>query len=216
MLTNNFAYGSADDKQKITGNAREEWKWMTLGEIAYYPKNRVSIKDIKYYVGVENLQKEKGGVMFSSEKPQVDSVIKFEPNDILIGNIRPYLKKIWFSDKEGGTNGDVVLVRIKNDFNKSICYKFLFYLLSSDNFSNMTINLQKVQKCLVEIRSVFLIIKFPFHPSPSSSALSLSSTSSRHWSATSLKVCRQRLLHRKSGMSITETSCCGLRGAIDN
>lgn len=26
LLTNNFAYGSADDKQKITGNAREEWK----------------------------------------------------------------------------------------------------------------------------------------------------------------------------------------------
>lgn len=33
LLTNNFAYGSADDKQKITGNAREEWKWMTLGEV---------------------------------------------------------------------------------------------------------------------------------------------------------------------------------------
>lgn len=33
LLTNNFAYGSADGKQKITGNAREEWKWMTLGEV---------------------------------------------------------------------------------------------------------------------------------------------------------------------------------------
>ena len=34
MLTNNFAYGSADDKQKITGNARGEWKWMKMSEIA--------------------------------------------------------------------------------------------------------------------------------------------------------------------------------------
>lgn len=34
LLTNNFAYGSADDKQKITGNAREEWKWMKMSEIA--------------------------------------------------------------------------------------------------------------------------------------------------------------------------------------
>ena len=36
LLTNNFAYGSADDKQKITGNAREEWKWMTLGEVGTF------------------------------------------------------------------------------------------------------------------------------------------------------------------------------------
>ena len=34
LLTNNFAYGSADDKQKITGNARGEWKWMKMSEIA--------------------------------------------------------------------------------------------------------------------------------------------------------------------------------------
>lgn len=34
LLTNNFAYGSADGKQKITGNAREEWKWMKMSEIA--------------------------------------------------------------------------------------------------------------------------------------------------------------------------------------
>lgn len=33
LFANNFAYGSADGKQKITGIAREEWKWMTLGEV---------------------------------------------------------------------------------------------------------------------------------------------------------------------------------------
>ena len=46
LLTNNFAYGSADGKQKITGNAREEWKWMTLGEVGTFARgNGLQKKD---------------------------------------------------------------------------------------------------------------------------------------------------------------------------
>lgn len=46
LLTNNFAYGSADDKQKITGNARDEWKWMTLGEVGTFTRgNGLQKKD---------------------------------------------------------------------------------------------------------------------------------------------------------------------------
>ena len=46
MLTNNFAYGSADGKQKITGIAREEWKWMTLGEVGTFTRgNGLQKKD---------------------------------------------------------------------------------------------------------------------------------------------------------------------------
>ena len=36
LLTNNFAYGSADDKQKSGANARDGWKWMTLGEVGTF------------------------------------------------------------------------------------------------------------------------------------------------------------------------------------
>jgi len=35
-------------------------------------------------------------------------------NDILVGNIRPYLKKIWFADCFGGTNGDVLVIHLTN------------------------------------------------------------------------------------------------------
>lgn len=46
LLTNNFAYGSADDKQKITGIARGEWKWMTLGEVGTFTRgNGLQKKD---------------------------------------------------------------------------------------------------------------------------------------------------------------------------
>lgn len=52
-------------------------------------------------------------------------------NDILIGNIRPYLRKIWFADNEGGTNGDVLAIQTTSD---NIFPKFLFILLSSERF----------------------------------------------------------------------------------
>ncbi len=55
-------------------------------------------------------------------------------DDILIGNIRPYLKKIWRADREGGTNGDVLTIRIKKDFKKEINTGYLYQILSSDKF----------------------------------------------------------------------------------
>ena len=49
-----------------------------------------------------------------------------------IGNIRPYLKKIWLSDCAGGTNGDVLVIQI--DERERLLPKYLFYVLSSDRF----------------------------------------------------------------------------------
>lgn len=105
-----------------------------LGEVCSIPKERVNIKRIPncLYVGVENLLKDKGGMLPAIEMPSVHDVIKFENKDILIGNIRPYLKKIWLADKDGGTNGDVILLRINQ--NIPLSPKFLYYRLSSDDF----------------------------------------------------------------------------------
>jgi type I restriction enzyme S subunit len=51
--------------------------------------------------------------------------------DVLLGNIRPYLRKIWFADLDGGTNGDVLIIRGYRDI---ISPKFLYYILSSEEF----------------------------------------------------------------------------------
>ena len=50
----------------------------------------------------------------------------------MIGNIRPYLKKIWLADCIGGTSGDVLAIQI-ND-RTQITPKFLYYIMSSENF----------------------------------------------------------------------------------
>ena len=76
------------------------------------------------------------GVEFTNKIPVSDSFIKYETDDILIGNIRPYLKKIWKADRTGGTNQDVLTIRIKSQWKKSVSPEYLYYQLSSDTFFN--------------------------------------------------------------------------------
>lgn len=86
-----------------------------LSDVAQYAKERISTNRLtKYnYVGVDNLLQNKTGKKHSEHLPTEGNVIEFNKEDVLIGNIRPYLKKIWFADCEGGTNGDVLTIRIK-------------------------------------------------------------------------------------------------------
>ncbi|WP_295756106.1 restriction endonuclease subunit S [uncultured Holdemanella sp.] len=109
-------------------------EYKELQEICHYSKNRINASEVDNttYVGVENLLQNKQGKTLASSVPTTGNVIRFDIGDILIGNIRPYLKKIWLSDCVGGTNGDVLVVQI-ND-RKIIIPEFLYYVLSSDAF----------------------------------------------------------------------------------
>ena len=109
-------------------------EYKELNEIAHYAKKRINATEINEntYVGVENLLQNKQGKTISSSVPNNGKVIQFEKGDILIGNIRPYLKKIWLSDCAGGTNGDVLAIQI-ND-RTQIAPEFLYYVMSSDKF----------------------------------------------------------------------------------
>jgi len=103
-----------------------------LGDVAQYAKERVdsSIISTHTYVSVENLLQNKEGKKDASTVPS-GSLIKYEKGDILIGNIRPYLKKIWLADIDGGTNGDVLTIKITD---KDIIPSYLYHILASDAF----------------------------------------------------------------------------------
>lgn len=109
-------------------------EYKTLGEVAQYAKTRIDASKMneKNYVGVENLLQEKRGKTTASSVPVSGKVIAFESGDVLIGNIRPYLKKIWLADCAGGTNGDVLAVQI-ND-RSLLMPEYLYYVLCSDQF----------------------------------------------------------------------------------
>lgn len=74
----------------------------------------------------------KMGVTLASSIPAATSASKYEVGDILLSNIRPYFCKIWQADKIGSCSGDVLVLRA----NDSIDSKFLYYVLSDQNFFN--------------------------------------------------------------------------------
>ena len=112
-------------------NVNIEWK--TLGEVAEYVRQRVAVDQLcaQTYVGVDNLLPNRAGKQDSNYLPTEGNAIAYQPNDILIGNIRPYLKKIWKADNEGGASGDVLVVRIKNSL---LIPGYLYHLLADDRF----------------------------------------------------------------------------------
>ena len=114
----------------------ESVEWKTLGEVAYYPQEKISASKLNKtnYVSVENLLQNKAGKVYSSCCPQEGNWKKYEIGDILIGNIRPNLRKIWLANIIGGTNGDVLTIRINDTYKHNISTNFLYYILSSEDF----------------------------------------------------------------------------------
>lgn len=105
-------------------------------EIAAVSKQRIASALVRResFVGVENLLSNKAGKVSSKREPTDGSLTEFQPGDILIGNIRPYLRKVWLADHAGGASGDVAVVHINDEARNRISSRYLYYLLSSENF----------------------------------------------------------------------------------
>ncbi|STO59909.1 type I restriction modification DNA specificity domain-containing protein [Canicola haemoglobinophilus] len=113
--------------------AKVGFEWKTLGEVASYSKSRISFEklDESNYVGVDNLLQNRAGKTLSNYVPTSGNLTEFIKDDILIGNIRPYLKKIWHADCMGGTNGDVLVIRVMS---QKINPRYLYQVLADDKF----------------------------------------------------------------------------------
>ena len=110
-----------------------EWKEYKLGEICSFVKDKISMRDVStdVYISTENMLPDKGGITRASSIPMDGMVTRYYPETVLISNIRPYFKKIWFADKEGGCSNDVLCFK-GNDV--LINSKYLYYLLAQDIF----------------------------------------------------------------------------------
>lgn len=105
-----------------------------LGQVAGYSTTRISSAelDTTTFVGVDNLLPNQQGKVDSSHVPDMGNCTEYLPGEILLGNIRPYLKKVWRATNRGGCNGDVLAVRITEK--NRLSPEFLYYLLSADSF----------------------------------------------------------------------------------
>ena len=103
-----------------------------LDVLCDYADGRVSVADLDLdsYISTENMLQNKEGISQSSGLPTVAQTQAYQPDDVLISNIRPYFRKIWFADRSGGCSNDVLVLRAKDT-----CYpRFLYYVLSDNNF----------------------------------------------------------------------------------
>lgn len=76
-------------------------------------KANCSEADFDTYVSTESLLPNKMGRQIASSLPQTGKVTVYQAGDILISNIRPYFKKIWYADQAGTCSGDVLVFRAK-------------------------------------------------------------------------------------------------------
>lgn len=91
---------------------------------------------------------------------------RFQPGDILIGNIRPYLRKIWHSDLDGGASGDVLVITIKSEKRKEIISKFLYHVLASENFFEYNNRFARGAKMPRGDKNAVMDYKVPIPPLP--------------------------------------------------
>ena len=106
----------------------------TLNAIAPFAAKSIKYGDIESetYITTDNMLQNKLGVLPFEGVANISSITEYKPEDILISNIRPYLKKIWFADKDGGCSKDVLVLR-SADANKYLP-KYIFYMLRRDAF----------------------------------------------------------------------------------
>lgn len=103
-----------------------------LSDLSSYVSEKIPVAALtnQTYIGVDNMLSNRGGVKPSEYVPEAGLVTKFEQGDILLGNIRPYFKKIWLAEFDGGCSPDVLVIRPKH----GVSSKFLYAYLSTDGF----------------------------------------------------------------------------------
>lgn len=117
---------------KFRNHINEARNEVTLKEVAYYSNEKIDTENINInnYVSTENLLSNFGGKKEASGLPKTKSVTKYDEEDILVSNIRPYFKKVWFASGDGGASNDVLVIKARTNIDKA----FLYYCLANENF----------------------------------------------------------------------------------
>jgi len=110
------------------------YKYRLLSSVCKYSELRVNanVVDELNYITTENMLPNNGGIKKCDVVPDLKTYQGYLPNNILLSNILPYFKKIWYANRSGGCSNDVLVLEV----NKDISPKFIYYVLSDSNFFN--------------------------------------------------------------------------------
>ena len=110
---------------------------LTINELCKYSTIRTNEIDMKSYITTDNMLQNCEGIRPYDGKDNITSAIAYQKGDILLSNIRPYLKKIWQADRNGSCSPDVLVLR---PYKNKVDERFLYYSLRRDVFFDYIMN----------------------------------------------------------------------------
>ena len=115
-----------------------EWEKCTLEDVINFSTTRVNSSELNKdnYVSTENMLQDYQGIVKAKSVPKDVNVVSFSCGDILISNIRPYLKKVWKATFNGGCSSDVFVLKA----NDNIESDYLHYVIANDKFINFVMS----------------------------------------------------------------------------
>ena len=120
-------------QQLLTGKKRlpgfnGEWEEKTLCDVCCYETKRIN-GELCNYLSTENMAPDLEGKVYFEDSHLETQGTEFLQGDILIANIRPYLKKVWRATKRGICSADVLVLRPTK-----VSSEFLYRLIANDDF----------------------------------------------------------------------------------
>lgn len=105
-----------------------------LFDICFYPIDSTpsDTAQIFNYVNTKSMLPNKRGITICSSTPLSGNIRMYKHGDVLISNIQPNFRKIWYATHDGTCSNDILVIR-----SKSCCLSyFLYCILQTDEFFN--------------------------------------------------------------------------------
>ncbi len=136
---------SATESKDLGKELIMELTKVKLSDVSHFVEDKISSSDVRLedYITTDNLlQNKQGRVCASNLPPKPCSLIRFQKGDVLVANIRPYLKKIWQATSSGGASNDVLVIRA----NDETLSEYIYSLLLQDDFYTYVMKAPKGSK----------------------------------------------------------------------
>ena len=142
---------------------KHPWPMVRLGDVCDEIKDRIQSSKISVgeYVTTDNMVKDRGGIVPAEYVPSDVGLVEYHKDDVLIANIRPYLKKIWLADHDGGCSSDVVVFRSNID---GLSSEYLYSVLSQDAYFEYVMQKPRGTKMPRGDRDWMKEFRFPLPP----------------------------------------------------
>jgi type I restriction enzyme S subunit len=104
-----------------------------LSQVCNYSDDSIQVSELNLnnFISTDNMLPNRGGITGAVNLPPANSCSAYSKGEILISNIRPYFKKIWFAEFDGGCSADVLVLKTTNP---KFDPKFIYYNLFQDLF----------------------------------------------------------------------------------